>query len=127
MKIRCVENSIRLRVKKSEVERLKNDGRIAVSVAFPNGQTLTYGLRISEAVQAVVPMFYENHIEVQLPKELAEGWMNSNDVGIERNIELPGGAHLHVLIEKDFPCLDRPNEDKSDTFFELVPDEPDNC
>ena len=127
MKMRCVENSIRLRVKKSEIAKLKIDLRIEESVAFPNGQALTYALSISDNVHEVNPLYYENNIEIQLPKALAEQWINSDTVSIDCTIELQDDNHLDILIEKDFPCLDRPTEDKSDTFFELVPDQPDNC
>jgi hypothetical protein len=29
-------------------------------------------------------------------------------------------AGVHVLVEKDFPCKDRPDEDKKDFFEELA-------
>lgn len=127
MKIRCVENSIRLRAKKSELAKLATDHRIEESIAFPNGQTLTYALSISDIVDQVNPIYYENNIEIQLPKTLANEWINSDTVSIDCTIELEGDEHLDILIEKDFPCLDRPSEDKSDTFFELVPNTPDKC
>ena len=127
MKMRCVENSIRLRVKKSEIAKLSVDHRIEESVAFPNGQAFIYALSIHEAVNEVNPIYYENNIEIQISTTRAEQWISSNEIGIECSIELNDGNHLHILIEKDFPCLDRPTEDKSDTFFELVPDQPENC
>jgi len=127
MKIRCVENSIRLRVKKSEIALLKENGRISEAVVFPNGQTFNYGLSIAPQLTSVTPSYIENNIEIQLPQNIADNWINSNEVGIEVNIPIDQEKKLHLLIEKDFPCLDRPNEDKSDTFFELVPDKPDNC
>jgi len=53
--------------------------------------------------------------------------MTSDQVGIEYNIPLDGATYLHILIEKDFPCLDREQEDKSDTFWELAQEKPDTC
>jgi len=127
MKIRCEENSIRLRLRKSEIAKLTTDQRIVESIAFPNGQSLTYGLSISDVIEQVNPMYYDNHIEIQLPKSVTALWINSDTVSIDCTIELPDDRNLEILIEKDFPCLDRPTEDKSDTFFELVPDKPANC
>ncbi len=127
MKIRCVENSIRLRVKKSEIANLKETGQISESVSFPNGFRLKYGLTISKEIAEVHASFSNGHIDIMLPHTTAHSWMDSNEVGITQTIGLAEGDHLDLLIEKDFPCLDRPNEDKSDTFFELVPDQPDNC
>jgi len=42
-------------------------------------------------------------------------------------LKLDGEALLHLLVEKDFPCKDRPDEDKSDTFTGLVNGEPPAC
>ena len=127
MKIRCVENSIRLRLKKSEVAKLHDEGQVAESVSFPNGVTFRYQLLIASEIATVQAGFKDNTIAIYLPKDNADQWILTNEVGIEVSLPLENERSLRLLIEKDFPCIDRPNEDKSDTFFELVPDQPDNC
>jgi len=97
MKLRCTENSIRIRIRKYE------------------------------SMQQVAATLLDNNLVVNLPKSAANEWINSNQVGIEVNKEIPNNESLHILIEKDFPCLDRENEDKSDTFWELASDAPDAC
>ena len=57
----------------------------------------------------------------------AQKWMSTDQVGIELENELDNGEHLHILIEKDFPCKDRTDEDKSDTFFEIADEQTDAC
>jgi len=71
--------------------------------------------------------FLGNMLKVIIPAQLANDWINTNEVGIESYVDLKGKEKLHLLIEKDFPCKDRPEEDKSDTFTELVNDPTDSC
>jgi hypothetical protein len=127
MKIRTTHNSIRYRLRKSEIDKLKNDGVIAESISFPSGQALKSELHISDEIKSCEAAFDGNSIKLSLPTDLAKLWINTNQVGIEEDLALPDGTHLHILIEKDFPCLDRPNEDKSDTFWELADKAVDSC
>ena len=60
--------------------------------------------------------FLQNAIQVTLPLSIAMPWMDSDQVGIEHTLD----SGLNILIEKDFPCKTRDDEDKSDTFQELV-------
>ncbi len=122
MKLRCIENSLRLRLKKSDVDSLAEDKKVSVSIGFPAGAFLKYELCVVP-VDSVEAIFESGMISIRLPEKLAMGWVNSEEVGIEKNIELPNGQTLSILIEKDFPCKNRPDEDKSDTFQELVPEE----
>ena len=64
---------------------------------------------------------------MRIPHERAIHWIESNEVGIESVSKVSSSEALSVLVEKDFPCLDRPNEDKSDTFWELVPENEKSC
>lgn len=128
MKLRCTENSIRIRIRKSELEQLAKTKRVEEKVRFGNQVTLTFALNINESMQRVDATLLHNNLVVNLPKAEAEKWINSNQVGIEVSNEMDSDQSLHILIEKDFPCLDRENEDKSDTFWELASEEtPDAC
>lgn len=127
MKLRCTTNSIRIRIRKSELAQLKQDKRVEEKIHFANHIVLTFALLIDESVQQVGATFLQHNLEVHLPKAEAQQWIDSNQVGIEVNHPISETQQLHILIEKDFPCLDRAEEDKSDTFWELAPEEPDAC
>ena len=127
MKLRCTENSIRIRIRKSELDQLAQTKRVEEKVRFGNQVVLTFALSINETIQQVAATLLDNNLVVSLPKSAANEWINSNQVGIEVNKETGDDQNLHILIEKDFPCLDRENEDKSDTFWELASDTPDAC
>lgn len=127
MKLRCTENSIRIRIRKSELEELNKTNRIAEEVHFGNRTVFTFMLCVTDNFKEVEAIYLSNNIVVSLPREEAQKWMATNQISIEAFNSLENGKSLHILIEKDFPCTDRAGEDKSDTFWELAPDAPDAC
>lgn len=128
MKLRLTHNSIRIRVRKSELASLIEQKSVKEAVKFPTSTgELTYALTIHADINDLAARMIGSDIQVMIPKDIAEDWINTNKVGLEHFIELAENETLHILIEKDFPCLDRPNEDKSDTFWELASDNPENC
>ena len=127
MKIRTTHNSIRYRLRKSELEALKSTRQVIESISFPNGVELRSALLVSDGVDNCQVSFDDGTISITLSTGLASQWINTNQVSIEHAIALADGDQLHILIEKDFPCLDRPNEDKSDTFWELADKPADSC
>lgn len=128
MKLRCVRNSIRLRVRKSELTQLSKGMTIREEVGFP-GETpgLIFSLEMSSDLQEVSASFKDNLIQIALPKDQAQHWISTNEVSIEEQLPINDKEQLHLLIEKDFPCTDRENEDKSDLFGELTNEAPKVC
>lgn len=116
MKLRCAENSLRLRVRKSDVEQLQKQGSVQEIVRFGVDQVLQYQLLISD-IKELSATFENGLILVQIPEKEAQRWINSEQVGLE------GKGDLHILIEKDFPCRHTSTDDKEDTYYELVPPE----
>ena len=127
MKLRCVENSIRLRLKKSDIQQLRTSGTVSVGLHFGQQRAFTYSLVIDETAETTNARLEQSTLLVCLPRAVAHHWIDSQEVGIEHRQPVDDHHELHILIEKDFPCLDRENEDKSDTFFELATKKPDVC
>ena len=127
MKLRCVHNSIRIRIKKSELQKLDSEGIITETVSFGGATMFAYALGVDAMRDEVTAELVDNLLAVHIPLVQAEQWIHSNQVGIEVNTSLDNGENLHILIEKDFPCVDREDEDKSDTFTELATKKPDVC
>lgn len=109
MKIRIKDNSIRLRLTKSEVDDFVNNGIVEGRTEFLTGQSLTYALSKSTSFDA---SFNEGKIRIALPEELVNGWQNNPIVGFDH--EFNNG--LKILVEKDFKCLTPREEDESDHF-----------
>jgi hypothetical protein len=119
MKLRCITNSIRLRLRKSELDALMHTGRVTEMIGFPDGSTFAFAL-LQEEREDLSVQWEGGHLRIILPRIQARQWAATDQVGIEAFVPLPGDEQLHLLIEKDFPCKDRPDEDKADTFQELA-------
>jgi hypothetical protein len=119
LKLRIRRNSIRLRLGESEVAKLVSTGRVTESIQFaapPDGR-LSYTLVMSPSARQIAADFADNEVTLTVPESLAQRWGNSAEVGMTHEQPIGNGAHLTILIEKDFNCLaPRPGEDESDTF-----------
>jgi len=127
MKIRCEQDSIRLRLRKSELGQLRNEHKLSTAVHLPGGKILTWELLLDEKTSDVNASFTNDTILVVLPLNVAKHWMDGETVGLEAFIPNGSAHQLHVLVEKDFPCKDRPEEDKIDFFTELAAIQPPLC
>ncbi len=73
MKIRCDQNSIRIRVRKSELVQLRAEQWLAASLHFPDGQVFTWELILDEQAGELQAHYAEGRIRIHLPfTELAE-------------------------------------------------------
>jgi Family of unknown function (DUF7009) len=117
MKLRILDNSIRLRLTRSEVDILSADGLVAAGTAFPGGREFRYVLESSPASVSPAAFFSERVITVRLPEDAVRAWADSDEVSIAGEQRLDDGVVLQILIEKDFKCLtEREGEDESDMF-----------
>lgn len=127
MKLRFDKNSLRLRLKKSDMERLRSDNSITETIPFPHG-TFSYSLTITPEQPAISAVVEDQSINVFLPSATALHWMNSNEVGIYHAIPIDIKNQLDLLIEKDFPCKEIKEEDQQDYFTpDDVPVPPNLC
>lgn len=116
MKIRILDDSIRLRLTRGEVERVGKGDVVEGATRFPGGATFRYALERAEVADPSA-RFEQGRIAVLLPHAVAQAWADGNDVGIEARPALEGAQTLRLLIEKDFKCLaPRDGEDDTDAF-----------
>lgn len=118
MKLRCTNNSIRLRVRKSEVESLKKGHKLIEKVAFGHSD-FTFSLGPTNTPNTLA-VFESGNIAIHIPQQEMKAWLESEQVGIEVEKNWSDGEKLNILIEKDFPCVTRTSEDKTETFQELA-------
>ncbi|MEM9623334.1 MAG: hypothetical protein AAF993_16915 [Pseudomonadota bacterium] len=116
MKIRISDDSIRLRLDRSEVAQIEAGSAVECVTHFSAGNQFRYCLNVAAAGE-VSAEFIEGCITVTLPAEVASRWAGTeSEVSIRAQQALPAGD-LHLLIEKDFECLDpREGEDQSNRF-----------
>jgi hypothetical protein len=118
MKLRIKGNSLRLRVSRSEVVRLLNGDRVEETIHFAPQETakLTYALEQELSGSAPTVQYTEGDITVRIPADQATSWCLTDQVGIVESINVGTTGSLDLVIEKDFACLDRSDEDNQDTF-----------
>ena len=119
MKLRFSHNSIRIRVRKSDLKELEENGKAMERVNFPNGQEFVFGLEIKK-IERIQALFQDAVLTVQIPTTQGEDWIKSEQVGLEIEQASPSKEILHILIEKDFPCKHKDPADNEDTFKELI-------
>ena len=110
MKLRCDENSVRMRFRKSDVKRLAESGEVSVTMTFPSGSTLEYRVRKASVARPAVG-FHGGLLEILVPENVAAGWPSSPEVGIYG--EQDG---LQILLEKDFRRSSMPSPDDADRY-----------
>lgn len=117
MKLRVRGNSLRLRLTRTEVERL-GDGAAPVEerVRFGPSTSLIYSIERGD-VSAPRAELADSTIRVIAPHGVVDAWAKSDQVGFESEQSTGDGQVLRILIEKDWNCLtSRPGEEDVDTF-----------
>jgi hypothetical protein len=118
MKLRIKGNSLRLRVSRSEFARFQAGDRIEETIHFTAAAeaTLTYALESSLKPSPVTVLYGSREVTVILSKDRARIWGDQSEVGVYATLDVGPAGSLEVVVEKDFACLDRSDEDNSDTF-----------
>ncbi len=118
MKLRIRGNSLRLRLKRGEVDRLAAGNKLVEETEFP-GSAFSYSLELSDN-EDMLASFANGRIEVSMPREIIPEWADTDLVTLYSEQELPGESKLEILVEKDFSCLEpghhRNCEDDQDTY-----------
>ena len=118
MKLRIRENTIRLRLKRAEVDQLASGRSIVEQTRFPDS-VLTYRLDVSDD-ENFSASFRDGNLAISLPESEVTQWARNEQVSIVAEQDLGDTEALSLLIEKDFKCLapghHRPCEDDTDTF-----------
>jgi hypothetical protein len=114
MKLRILDNSIRLRLTRKEVDLAATGGIVKSSVSFPDNASFTYILESSPANVSASASFSAGNLIVRLPESEVGNWASSELVSLTGEQLLASGQVLHILVEKDFACL-APREGENET------------
>lgn len=115
MKIRILDNAIRLRLDRSEVSEIGAGRSLVASTHFPSGRVFGYQLTATE--KASEAEFDGSAIVLRIAKAKLLAWAaDEYQVGIRESLPTVN-LNLELLIEKDFECLEpRSGEDQSNRF-----------
>jgi hypothetical protein len=118
MKLRIKGNSLRLRVSRSELAHFQAGGRIEETIRFADAPEakLTYALESAVQSPPVRVRYGFHDVTVVLSEDQARIWEDEGAVGVYSNLDIGSAGSLDVIVEKDFACLDRSDEESGDTF-----------
>jgi hypothetical protein len=117
MKLRIRGNSLRLRVSRTELRRIAEQGSAEDSIRFAPGTEWRYGIEVKSGGGDVAAEFAAGSLRVLLPRARVDRWLDDNEVAIEAQQPIGNGETLRILVEKDYTCLaPRAGEDDSDLF-----------
>jgi hypothetical protein len=118
MKIRIKGNFVRYRLSQTDVSTLANTGHLVETTCFgpTDEQTFRYALKTRDDATELLADFADGCITLYLPTAIARAWPDEERVGFENQILVAPGITLHLLLEKDFTCLDETVEDQSDNY-----------
>lgn len=106
MKLRISGDSLRLRLTRTEVESLRNEGIVECAIRFSAKSSLRYLVASSPDASGVRVNYDGDSIRVLMPQALAAAWADGDEVTIEGT----DSDGVRILVEKDFQCLHRPGE-----------------
>ena len=117
MKLRLLDDSIRLRLSQSEVVAVDASGSVEGQTRFPNGAAFRFALEAAPEDTASA-RFDGGRLVVALPRSDINAWAHDDSaVSLREEIALADSATLKLLVEKDFRCIGgRDDEDQSDLF-----------
>jgi hypothetical protein len=114
MKLRVRNNSIRLRLGRSEVAQFASRGYIEEAIEFGRGpdERFIYALERSGDTDTLQAAISGSRMTISVPDLQAGEWADTDLVGMEVEQQVGGGNVLRVLIEKDFACLEKRDGDE---------------
>lgn len=119
MKLRILNNSVRLRLTRSEVASAAAGDPIEAACQFGPGEqhTLKYRVMAHPDADGIEASFEAGVVTVAVPRDRLLRWATSDAIGMRREAREAPSPSPSLLIEKDFACLKpREGEEDSDTF-----------
>lgn len=119
MKLRILDDTLRLRLPQGELDQLRTTGRVEAAIHFGPGpeQRLVYALVVDPGAQRISATLTPGEIVVHVPASQAKAWAESDEVGLYAEQSLGAEQRLQLTIEKDFKCLvPREGEEAYDGF-----------
>jgi hypothetical protein len=115
MKLRIKGNSLRLRLSKTEVEKLAAANYLEELTSFGNN-TFRYALHTTDGANELYADFDGSRITVFIPEPFIKDWAVNDVVGFNATQQISETESLHILVEKDFKCLDEATENQQDNY-----------
>lgn len=113
MKLSIKGNSLRLRVSRSEVAKVRRGERVAETIQFTSdvAARFTHASKRDPSVTTPTVRYEAAEVTVLIPDDQALTGCLTDQVGIVENVSLGSQGALDLIVEKDFARLDRSDQD----------------
>lgn len=117
MKLRLLDNSIRIRIQQKELEALHLKGHIeAVTRIGPlTQQQFRYRLEKETLANPLTATLTDQTLTIGIAPEAVDSLVQTDQVGVSTEHEPEAPEKLYILVEKDFKCL-TPRSGEEDAF-----------
>jgi hypothetical protein len=115
MKIRIQGNSVRFRLKQFEVEALAANGIVKEVTAFGKEEQDQLQFVLLKGAQFSIEQ-NSTIIELNIPENIVNNWVHTDLVGFEEKLITSKGKEINILVEKDFRCLTRSDEEEAGSY-----------
>lgn len=115
MKIRIKGASLRIRLTKSEVAQLVAGGKLSDYTPFPVG-AFRYSVVPVAKGESLTAAFEQGEIILYAGQPQLKGWDSDSRISLEAAMPLNDSESLHLLLEKDFKCLDNREDEQQDYY-----------
>ncbi len=116
MKLRILDDSIRLRLTQAEVQQIEQGEGVSARLRFSSFKSLTYELRPTSS-DSCSAGFDGSTLSVLIPSSQLAQWSGTDQISIKAEQKINDTDTVRILIEKDFRCMHpREGEEESDRF-----------
>lgn len=113
MKVRFLNNSIRFRISKNELDLLAKGESVSSSTNFPSN---IFHISILPSKKEEIEVDFKNHnIRLIMPIDIVKKMHESDSVGHYETLEI-SSEQLEVIFEKDYKCLTDRGDDEAELF-----------
>lgn len=115
MKIRIQGNSIRFRLKQFEVEAFEKKGIVKEIIAFGGEEKDQLQFVLLKGAQFSIEQ-NSSIIQLNIPENIINNWVHTDLVGFKEKLITSKGKEIYILVEKDFKCLTRSDEEEAGSY-----------
>lgn len=123
MKTRINENTVRFRLTKPDLEKLRNGHSVMNKLPF---QVQDFTIELKPTASLKTAEMKEASIVFSIPLEQFTALHQSNEEGFKQSFDCSDGRILMVIVEKDYKCEGRKVSNEQD-FFSRPETNPNPC
>jgi hypothetical protein len=112
MKIRILNDSIRLRLSQTEVRQLAEEGLVSARTNFMELMSDRFVYSVEKnGSEGIGASFEGGHMRIFANQDMVDEWASTDRISMKEE-----DRPLRITIEKDFKCKTDRGEDESDLF-----------